>query len=104
MAISFADRVTISPDVMFRTVGDEAVLMNLKTELYLGLDPVGTRMWEVLTKSASIEEAFDALLSEYDVEAGRLRIDLEEFIGRLIEEELIEMSPCQPTGSGALPE
>ena len=73
MAISFADRVTISPDVMFRTVGDEAVLMNLKTELYLGLDPVGTRMWELLTKSASIEEAFDALLSEYDVEAGRLR-------------------------------
>jgi hypothetical protein len=36
MVISFADRVTISPDVMCRTVGDEAVLMNLKTELYLG--------------------------------------------------------------------
>jgi hypothetical protein len=42
VAISFADRATHSPDVMFRTVGDEAVLMNLKTELYLGLDPVGT--------------------------------------------------------------
>jgi hypothetical protein len=104
MAISFADRVTISPDVMFRTVGDEAVLMNLKTELYLGLDPVGTRMWELLTKSVSIEEAFDAFLSEYDVEAGRFRTDLEEFIGRLIEQELIEVLPGHPAGSRILPE
>lgn len=93
MAISFADRVTTSPDVMFRTVGDEAVLLNLKTELYMGLDPVGTRMWDLLTKSASIEEAFDALLTEYDVEADRLRTDLEKFIDRLIEKELIEVSP-----------
>jgi hypothetical protein len=92
MALSFAARVTTSPDVMFRTVGDEAVLLNLKTELYLGLDPVGTRMWDLLTKSASIEEVFNALLSEYDVEAGRLRTELEEFIGKLIEQGLIEVS------------
>lgn len=94
MATSFADRVTTSPDVMFRTVGEEAVLLNLKTELYMGLDPVGTRMWELLTKSASIEEAFGALLTEYDVEADRLRVDLEKFIDRLIEKELIEVSPA----------
>ena len=93
MGISFADRVTTSPDVMFRTVGDEAVLLNLKTELYMGLDPVGTRMWDLLTKSASIDEAFDALLTEYEVEADRLRTDLEKFIDRLIEKELIEVSP-----------
>ena len=91
MAISFADRVTTSPDVMFRTVGDEAVLLNLKTELYLGLDPVGTRMWDVLTKSTSIDEAADILISEFDVEAARLRGDLEEFLGELVEHGLIEV-------------
>jgi hypothetical protein len=104
MAISFVDRVTASPDVMFRTVGDEAVLLNLKTELYLGLDPVGARMWDLLIKAASIEEAFDALLTEYDVEAGKLRTDLEKFIGRLVEEGLIEVSPGRLGGSGVLPE
>lgn len=104
MAISFADRVTASPDVMFRTVGDEGVLLNLKTELYLGLDPVGTRTWELLTRSASIEEAFGALLSEYEVDDGRLRTDLEEFIGKLLEQELIEVSPGRPAGGQVLPE
>ncbi|MGH7782078.1 MAG: PqqD family protein [Candidatus Binataceae bacterium] len=97
MVVSFADRVTASPDVMFRTVGDEAVLLNLKTELYLGLDPVGSRMWDLLTKSASIERAFIALLSEYDVENNRLRGDLEEFLNKLLAQGLIEVSPGQPS-------
>ena len=99
MAISFADHVTTAPDVMFRTVGEEAVLLNLKTELYLGLDPVGTRMWDALTKSPSIEAAYDALLAEYEVEPGQLRADLEEFLGKLVEQGLIEVSPGQLTTS-----
>ena len=104
MSISFADRVATSPDVMLRTIGDEAVLLNLKTELYLGLDPVGTRMWDVLTKSASVEEAFDTLLSEYDVEAGQLRADLDEFLGKLVEHGLIEISPGQLSPIASSPE
>ena len=46
---SFSTKVTSAPDVIFQTVGDEAVLLNLKTSLYLGLNPVGTRMWMTLT-------------------------------------------------------
>jgi len=33
MTDSFSSHVTIAPDVLFRLVGDEAVLLNLKTEL-----------------------------------------------------------------------
>ena len=36
MALSFSNGVAATPDVMFRMVGDEIVLLNLKTELYLG--------------------------------------------------------------------
>jgi hypothetical protein len=96
MAILFTERVIVSPDVMFRTVGDEAVLLNLKTELYLGLDAVGTRMWEALTNAGSIQEAHDSLLSEYDVQANQLRPDLETLIDQLIEQGLIEVKPAEP--------
>ena len=43
--VSFSERLTVAPDVLFRLVGDEGVLLNLNTTLYLGLNPVGTRMW-----------------------------------------------------------
>ena len=53
MTVSFTDRVRVTPDVLFRVMGEEAVLVNLTTERYLGLDPVGTRMWSVLTRSTT---------------------------------------------------
>jgi hypothetical protein len=62
--VSFSERLTVAPDVLFRLVGDEGVLLNLNTTLYLGLNPVGTRMWNALTSSSSIQAAYDTLLAE----------------------------------------
>ena len=95
MPLSFDQRVTIAPDVLFRTVGDEAVLLNLKTELYLGLDPVGTRMWTVFKESGSLQQAYESLLQEFDVDGVRLRADLEEFIGQLQAQGLIELATAE---------
>ena len=93
MSVSFFDHVAPAPDVMFRVVGDESVLLNLKREEYLGLDPVSTRMWTVLTESDSIQNAYQTLLTEYDVEATQLRQDLEELLKKLLENELILILP-----------
>jgi hypothetical protein len=93
MAVSFSERVSVAPDVVFRLVGEEGVLLNLKTALYLGLNPVGTRMWNVLSGAGSIDAAYDALLEEYQVEPTELRADLEEFIDQLLGQKLIILGP-----------
>ena len=41
MTLPLSMRASVAPEVMFRMVGDEAVLLNLNTQLYLGLNPVG---------------------------------------------------------------
>src|SRR5215831_13467898 len=94
--LDYSSRISVGPDVLFRNVGEEAVLLNLKTELYLGLDAVGTRMWNVLTDSPSIQAAFDRLQIEYEVEPARLERDLNEFISKLLEQSLIELGPQSP--------
>jgi hypothetical protein len=90
MSHSFSARVRVASDVMFRLVGDEGVLVNLSTERYLGLNAVGTRMWTALGSASSVERAYEQLLREYDVEPARLRADLDEFIDRLLSQQLIE--------------
>jgi hypothetical protein len=92
MTSSFPMRVTSSPDVVFQTVGDEAVLLNMKTSLYLGLNAIGTRMWLALTGAESIQAAYESLLSEFDVSAEELRKDLETFLAKLNEFALINTS------------
>lgn len=89
MVVSFSDRVRVAPEVMIQEVGGESVILDLKTERYLGLDEVGTRMWQVLLDAASIQAAFDALLAEYDVTSEQLEEDLRDFVARLLENGLI---------------
>jgi hypothetical protein len=93
VTVAFTARVNVAPDVMFRLVGNEGVLVNLTTERYLGLNPIGARMWNVLTCADSIQAAFDQLLEEYDVEAERLRTDVEGFIEQLLAQKLIQIGP-----------
>ena len=90
MAISFSARVVVPPHVLLQQVGEESVLLNTQKECYFGLDPVGTRMWEVLTKAGTVEAAYEELLGTYDVDAERLRRDLEGLIEKLMENGLIE--------------
>ena len=92
MPISFSARVVVPPHVLLQQVGEESVLLNLEKECYFGLDPVGTRMWEALTKADTVEAAYQELLAVYDVDKQRLRQDLEKLIGSLVENGLLETS------------
>jgi hypothetical protein len=95
MNISFSDRVRVAPNVLCRNVGDEAILVNLDTEVYLGLNAVGARMWDVLNGASSIEGAYETLLSEYEVEPRQLRADLEALLGQLLGQKLVEVGAVE---------
>ena len=89
--IPFEKRLVVPAHVVVEEVEDESVLLNLDSERYFGLDAVGTDMWAALTASASIGEAYDSLLAEYDIAPGVLRQDMEALIGRLVESGLLEL-------------
>lgn len=92
MTLSFDSIIILSPDVMVRKVGEESVLLDLKTERYLGLDDVSSRFWDLLTSGEPIQSAYDKLLEEFEVEPERLRNDLDLFVQELVQFGLIEQS------------
>lgn len=89
---SFDKRVAARHDTLTNQVGAEVVLLNLSNETYYGLDEVGTSMWRALTTNATIQQAYESLLDEYDVDSETLRRDLLELVKNLIDQELIEIS------------
>lgn len=92
MAIAFDSTISISPDVMVRKVGEESVLLDLKTERYLGLDDVSARFWDLLTSGGTIQSAYETLLTEFEVDPERLRNDLNDFVHELVQFGLVEQS------------
>ena len=89
--IPFSSKLAVSEDVMIRQVGDETVLLDLKSMKYMGLDDVSTRMWQLLTASDSIQSAYDALMAEFEVEPEQLRKDLGEYVQQLLNLGLVQL-------------
>jgi hypothetical protein len=89
--IDFAQKANAPDDVLIRVLDGESVILNLESEAYFGLDEVGTRMWTLLTESTSIQEAYDQLLAEYDVDPNQLRQDLSELLGSLVDNDLMNL-------------
>ena len=91
MTLSFMHRITVPDDVLFRKLDGEAVILNLKSEEYFGLDEVGTDMLKELTSSNSIQTTYEKLLKEYAVDEETLHRDLTDFIYKLLDKGLIEV-------------
>jgi hypothetical protein len=81
--------IHIPGDIAFRDIADEAVVLNLSTGIYFGLDSVGARIWHLLAEHGSSEPVVNALLAEYDAEEGRLRRDVEALIQQLLDKGLV---------------
>jgi len=92
MNLSATTRISVPSDVLLQELQGETVLLNLNGGRYFGLDEVGTRMFQTVTSSRSVEEAYKTLLAEYDVDADRLRRDLYGLIEKLVGHGLVEVS------------
>ena len=90
-AIDFSKRAVITLDVVASQVAQETVLLNLNSASYFGLDEIGTRMWQLATTAGSLQQAYEAFLAEYDVEADQLRGDFAKLIQQLLNAGLIEL-------------
>ena len=84
-------RAVPSRDVLFQQVGNETVLLNLSNESYFGLDPVGTRFWQLLADSPEIQPAFETMLGEFEVDAEQLSSDLLELVERMAKAGLVHV-------------
>lgn len=84
-------RVKMSPEVLFRELDGEAVMLDLETEKYYGLDEVGTRMWELLDEHGDVEKVIGLLLEEYEVAEDQLRTDMGELISQFAEHGLVQI-------------
>jgi len=83
-------RIVPAADVLSQTVVGESVLLDLRSEKYFGLNPVGTRVWELLQETGDVAELQARLLAEYDVAPEQLERDLHHLLERLVRAGLVE--------------
>lgn len=90
-ALTLDSRVRIEEEVVYRDLEGEAVVLNLKTGRYFGLDPVGTRIWQLLPDH-SLREILRLLVAEYNAGEQQIREDLFRLVEQLRDKQLVRVA------------
>ena len=84
--------IRVGESVVCAELDDEAVLLNLESGIYYGLDSTGTQIWRLLAEGIGEDELVDRLADEFDADPEGLRRDVEEFLGILSSKGLLSVS------------
>jgi hypothetical protein len=86
-------RIVAREDVLSRQLDSEAVLLDLASGTYFGLDAIGSEIWALIAKGTTVASICEAIVSQYDVDAETARADLERLVTDLSERGLVEITP-----------
>ena len=84
----------MKPDsVLIGELAGEAVLLDIASGEYYGLNETGSIMWHTLVDGGRVRDAYDTLRTRYpDVEPRTLEVDFTTLIGELLELGLLEVA------------
>ena len=88
-----------SKNVVTRTIADETILVPISGNLanmeqIFTLNEVGASFWQLMDGKKSYADIRHELLEEFNVEEDQLNIDLEEFVNKLRDADLIDEKPA----------
>ena len=84
--------LTRSAQVLVQEVGGEAVLLDLRSEKYFGLNAVGLRVWQMLQEDSDVKSLRRRMMAEYNVNSAELDRDLDDLLTRLVDAGLLTVS------------
>jgi hypothetical protein len=72
-------------------IDNEKVMMSVEKGNYYGLDPIGSRIWDLMGKPVKVADLIDTLLLKYDVERETCKQDVIVFLEELRKEGILQV-------------
>lgn len=82
-------KLSIPENVLPQEVAGEIVILDIDSEKYYTLNPVASRIWQLLASLENVEASIQQLLQVYLVDEATLSRDLTLFAQELVAEELL---------------
>ena len=90
-AVPLSATVSIAPDVLYRELDGELVLLDLRHGVYYGLDAVGTEVWKLFGEARRLQDIAALMAVEYEVDEGQVAADVQALVTALREHGLVEI-------------
>jgi predicted DNA-binding protein (UPF0278 family) len=84
--------IQISNDIVYRDLDGSIVTLSLTTGEYVELDPVGTRIWQLIAQDGYRSSVREGLLASFDIDEDICDRELDAFLATLTDKGLITIS------------
>lgn len=78
-------------DLLSSRMDEETVMMHPESGKYFSLNPVATRIWELLETPKTIDDLMKFLLDEFEAKPEVCENETKEFIRVLLEKEMLDV-------------
>ena len=92
MTLEITTNITRHPDMLSAEIGGEAVMMSIENGAYFGLNPIATRIWDLIEQPKTIAELIQTITDEYDVSAEQAADDVQEFVADMLERGIAQLA------------
>jgi hypothetical protein len=76
--------------VAARVIMGEAMVLSPHDAIMHALNPVATRVWELVPTHRTLDALVDAIVAEYEVDRQTARQDVEDLIHQLLEKRILQ--------------
>lgn len=80
-----------SSNHLYSEIGDDAVILDLGSGVYYGLNEVGVDIWQWLQEPKTEEQVLNQLLTEYDAEHEQVYQDIQSILKEMLKVGLIKI-------------
>jgi hypothetical protein len=91
MTLNDNQTIVARRDLLCCDLPEGAVILDLDSGIYYGLDDVGTFVWKLIQEPRALGDISTAVLAEYSVDVERCDEDLRSLFTEMAERNLIEV-------------
>jgi len=88
-------KLRLAPNIVSRPVGDEIVVLDIRTSTYMAVGESGTVMWPLLQAGCEEADLVRVIATTYSVEEARVRDDVRAFVEELSRRNFL-VEPAAP--------
>ena len=76
-------------EILSSSINNETVMMDIESGQYIGLDPIATRIWQLIEQPITFDTLCTTLTDEYEVSPEQCKIDVTMFLEKSKQANLI---------------
>jgi len=105
--VDLMERLMVAPEILRAVHGDRTILLDLRAERYLGLDEVGTAVWDLIARSGecgiTLPQVVEAIEAEFAAPRALLETELGSLLDRLRRDRVVQCVKTDETSRPSRP-